>query len=273
MQKLYEFGFSSNKHFSQLKKLWNEVFGDPLQVIDSFFEKTVKPQNVFCAFYDGEPVSVLYAIESQVFFNGKSYKSYYVYAVCTKEGFRGKGLSSGLFKLLEKTARERDVSYLYLVPAEEGLFTFYEKMGYSTCFTYKEACVQKGVYPELDYQCEALTFDEYKRIKSNNLNVPYTAFNKDGFNGFYNYAENDMHCVYLKDEGFAVYETDNGKVIVHECIGNKGKLLSCIFSEVKNNVLYVREQALTNGKPYGMLKSLDGSPLFSNGFIGVSYGG
>ncbi len=272
MQKLFEFSFPSEKHFPALKKLWHDVFGDSECVINNFFEKTLNPQNVICAFYEDEPVSVLYAVDSRINVGGVFYKAYYVYAVCTKVEFRGNGLSLKTLEFLEKVAKERGYSYLFLVPAEAELFNFYKKAGYCACFTYKEECVLKKDFEECESTKIGFDYNKYKELKNKFHSVPYTFFEKQGFDSFCEFVGDEMKSVCI-DDGYAIYEMENNRVVVHECIGNKRELLSCIFYETDVQALYVREPSDENGRFYGMLKSLDGSPLFYNGFLGVSYGG
>jgi predicted acetyltransferase len=271
MQKLFDISFPSKKHFSALKKMWNDAFGDSMQIIDRFFE-TAELQNIICAFCDDEPVSALYAVDSQVSVNGELYKAYYVYAVSTKKEFRGRGLSLKILEFLERTARERGYSYLFLVPADNGLFELYKKSGFQTCFTYKEEWVSENDFLSTEYNECAFDYEKYRSLKEKFIPVPYTFFTEQGFSSFYGFVGDDMKLLCI-DSGYVVYETEGNKVIVHECIGDRQKLLSCIFSKINVDGVYVRGYSDENGKPYGMLKSLNGSPLFYNGFIGVSYGG
>ena len=74
MQRLYEVGFPSDEHIPALKKLWADVFNDEMQIIDNFFENTQNNANTICAFYEGVPVSMLFAIEGEIFIKPK--KSY-----------------------------------------------------------------------------------------------------------------------------------------------------------------------------------------------------
>ncbi len=272
MQKSYSIGYPEERHFPALKKLWEDVFGDSEKVINNFFDETSKKENIFCAFYGDEPVSVMYVVESNILSEKAECKAYYVYAVCTKEEHRGNSLMKKVFSFLESEARKRLVSYLFLVPAEESLFSLYESIGFSVGFTNKETLVKKPDSLINSFSSRNLSYEEYKGLREKYINVPQAILNESGFNSFYVPVGSDMNCISL-NEGYVLYEKENEKVIVHELCGEKEALLDAVFSATEADEILLREQTATCGKPYGMIKSLDGSPLFENGFFGISYGG
>lgn len=273
MQKSFSTGHPTDKHIPALKKLWVDVFGDAPKVVDNFFDKTAKPENVFCVFCDNEPVSVLYAIDSTIFLNGAEYKSYYVYAVCTHSDYRGNNLSAEVFSLLEKAAKQRGVSYLFLVPAEKSLFGMYERLGFSIGFKRRRQVVERKTYCHYEGDIQELSFSEYKKQRLMYCSMPQAVLDEGGFNSFYKPVGGNMRCFAVGAEGFVVYEKENNNVSVLEMIGDERALLSAVFGLTDVDELCVYGSAIAAAQPYGMLKSLDGSPTFDNGFFGVSYGG
>lgn len=271
MQKSFSVANPKPESFPLLKELWVETFGDSDNVINNFFEKTAKTQNIFCVFHEEKPVSVLYAIDSVIALDGKEYKAYYVYAVCTKKEYRGMGLMKGLFRELEKVAQNRGVSYLFLVPAEESLFGMYEKIGFKVGFTYKEQLLN-SFSCEITEEVKALSFNEYKAYRNSDISLPSAILNEEGFESFYKPVES-VCCFSVDDTGYAVFENDDDCVVVYELFGDKNILLSQIFKITNAKNLMLRGPCTHGGKPFGMVKSIDGSPCFENGFFGVPYGG
>ena len=111
-----------------LRKLWKTVFGDTDTFWDSFFTVAYSPER--CKYYaqDGEAICALYWFDCT--YDGG--KLAYIYAVATHPDHRGKGLAS---RLMEEThAHLRSLGYAgaVLKPAN-GLFPFYERLGYETC--------------------------------------------------------------------------------------------------------------------------------------------
>ncbi|MBR0536039.1 MAG: GNAT family N-acetyltransferase [Clostridia bacterium] len=274
MQKLYEFGFPTAEHIPSLKKMWIEVFGDDEYSVNSFFEKTQSNENTICAFYNGTPVSALYAVEAEIFFQKKSCSAYYIYGVCTHPDHRGKGLMREIMSSLEVVAKDRGISYLYLVPAEEALFSLYERLGYKTAFSLKEkefVNFDVGECPKYDL---GVNYIDYQNLRKEQCMCPITVLGEHGFECFLPQRPvGDLTVLSIPDEGYAVYEGQKDTIIVHELWGDREKLLRCVFDSSKESSLVLREPARCGGRPFGMLKSLDSSPLFENGFIGIPYGG
>ena len=111
-----------------LKHLWKTVFGDTDFFIDSFFDVAFSPDRYRCIEENGQIVSALYWLDC----SWQGQKIAYIYAVATHPDHRGRGLAS---RLLQDThAHLLDLGYAgaVLKPAE-GLFPFYERLGYRTC--------------------------------------------------------------------------------------------------------------------------------------------
>ena len=111
----------------QLKELWKAAFADTEEAIDTFFSIAYSPDRCRYLTQDGKIVCALYWFDAQ--YHG--YKLAYLYAVATLPAYRGKGLAS---RLIEQTHHHlKDLGYAgsVLKPAE-GLFPFYEKLGYIT---------------------------------------------------------------------------------------------------------------------------------------------
>ena len=62
----------------------------------------------------------------------------YIYAVATAEKFRGKGICHKLMEDTHKYLKEYGYEGAILVPGNEGLFRFYEGIGYRTCSYIRE---------------------------------------------------------------------------------------------------------------------------------------
>lgn len=270
MQKSFSVGCPGKEHIPSLKKMWADVFGDSEDIINNFFSKTAKTENIVCAFYGNEPVSVLYMIDSSVLLKGLEYKAYYIYAVCTRNDFRGNNLSTLTFKYLENVAKERGISYLFLVPAEKSLFGMYEKLGFGIGFTYCAKTEYRKDFPEYNGEISGLSFKDYKSYRSLLENIPYAILGEDGFRSFYNPVECDVNCISVNEKGFALYENNNGKITVYELFGDERILLSAVFKLTGATQVSVRRPSDENGKQYGMIKSLDGSEIFGNGFFGIA---
>ena len=87
MEKSFDVRFPLERDYEKLKKLWRTAFDDCEDSLDFFFKNTVSPERVLAVFWGDTPVSALYMLESEIVFRGKTYRSYYIYAVCTHPDF------------------------------------------------------------------------------------------------------------------------------------------------------------------------------------------
>lgn len=136
--------FSNPNDIQNIISLWQESFGDSERDIRFFLDYNYKPDNTLVIELDGKIVSMLFLLEGELRINCIDYPSYYLYAACTAESFREKGF---MFKLLNEAAsvaKSRKKDFICLKPAEDSLYTFYEKNGYITAFNKKILTLQKS---------------------------------------------------------------------------------------------------------------------------------
>lgn len=121
------YGIKDN--FTQLIEIWQEAFGDSEDLITAFLNETVRPDEIYVWVEEGVTAGVLYALPCTI--RGK--KGFYWYALATRKEYRCRGI---MRKLMEKAARDAEAagsSFIWLVPADEGLFRYYTQYG----FTYR----------------------------------------------------------------------------------------------------------------------------------------
>ena len=121
--------FPKEADISCLKELWKEAFGDTDDFIDLFFSLAFAKENSL-ALYDGDELAA-----ALYWFDGKvaDKRAAYIYGVATKKSKRGKGYSTALLKRCHELLKSEDYSAAILVPADEGLFNFYGRLGYRAC--------------------------------------------------------------------------------------------------------------------------------------------
>ncbi|MBR4030465.1 MAG: GNAT family N-acetyltransferase, partial [Clostridia bacterium] len=75
-----------------LKQIWKEIFKDPDDYIDLFFDKKMNLEYTFVARKDGEIVSTAYLINSPlVTDDSKIIPAFYMCGISTSQQARGKG--------------------------------------------------------------------------------------------------------------------------------------------------------------------------------------
>ena len=111
----------------QLRRLWQQAFGDTDDFLDSFFTLGFAPERSLCARQDGQIAAAMYWFDCRL----ENRKLAYVYAVATDKDFRGKGICTTMMANAHQRLAQRGYAGAVLVPCSESLFRFYEKMGYS----------------------------------------------------------------------------------------------------------------------------------------------
>lgn len=119
---------------AELRRIWQASFGDGEETLDAFFATGFAEDRYHCIREDGKPVSALYWFDC--FLNGR--KLAYLYAVATHPDCRGRGLAHRLMTETHEILKEKGYAGAILVPGEESLFAFYEKLGYSTATQVEE---------------------------------------------------------------------------------------------------------------------------------------
>lgn len=168
--------FANNKTAIEVISLWKQVFGDTDEYIKLFFSRQYKNENTLIHWVDGKVVASLQMIPYSIRFYGEVIPFYYLAGLCTLPQYRQKGYMKDLIYESFSIMRERNIPLSILVPAEEWLFEYYEKFGFSKTF-------EKST-DDLKFK----NFVETHQIESKNT---YTDFNKT-------YQEKDF-CV-LKSE-------------------------------------------------------------------------
>lgn len=111
----------------KLRSLWKTVFGDTDAFLDSFFSVAYSPERCRYLTAGDDVVSALYWFDCEY----EGGKLAYLYAVATDPNHRGKGLASQLLKKTHDHLKNTGYAGAVLKPAN-GLFPFYERLGYQT---------------------------------------------------------------------------------------------------------------------------------------------
>ncbi len=128
---------SLKSDYDGLISLWKEAFGDGEEAIRMFLDSRYKPENTVVAEEDGEIVSMLFLLEGKFIIKGIIYSSYYLYAAATAKSKQNRGLMAKLLAYAENLASSRNIDFICLKPANEGLYGYYNRFGYKTVFTAK----------------------------------------------------------------------------------------------------------------------------------------
>ena len=122
----------------QLRALFTEAFHDEA-FTDLFFSRGYAPTRCLGAFA-GALLAALHWFDCTL--DGK--KAAYIYGIAAWEAQRGRGIGSALIRAAVENLCREGYETILLVPAEEGLFGYYERFGFRTAGTIREVRMTAG---------------------------------------------------------------------------------------------------------------------------------
>ena len=122
----------------RLRALFTEAFSDA-GFTDLFFRTAYAPERCLAAF-DGELLAALHWFDCCL--DGK--RAAYIYGIAAFESCRGRGIGSRLIRAALEHLRGEGYGPILLVPAEERLFGYYERLGFRAVSTIREETVTAG---------------------------------------------------------------------------------------------------------------------------------
>lgn len=150
--------FPKTKDVPALRSLWREAFGDSEEFLDAFTATAMDASRCFTAKADGQLAGMLYWFACTC----RGRKVAYLYAVATAKAFQGQGICHKLMDHTHRYLAGLGYAGTLLVPGEESLFGFYEKMGYrSFCSMRDFPCTAHGEPPLL----RPIDGTEYGRLR------------------------------------------------------------------------------------------------------------
>ena len=155
--------FADRNDKTQLEKMWQSIFLEEPQVVESFFENVFDFTVTPVIKIDNEIVSSLFLLDCKI----GDYKGKCVYCAMTKYAHRGKGYMKELLDFSYNYCKENSFDFLFLVPAEKSLFDYYKTCGFITFGVSRVHTINDTIPPERELlKCE-------NEIKFDNSVVEY----------------------------------------------------------------------------------------------------
>ncbi len=152
--------WAHKKDIPYLKRLMKEIFGDQDYYINLFFHYKFE-ENVLVYEVDSQIISTVYLLPAKIYLKEKFHPITYLYACATKPLFRGKGVMGKLLNESFNIACQNENIGVFLLPASESLYTFYEKNLFAPFF-YKK----KSLYQRQQFMDTTSTIDKFEIINA-----------------------------------------------------------------------------------------------------------
>lgn len=118
--------FAEKRDIAELTALWQTVFDEDKEVCEIFFESVFPLSRALIYRENGEIVSSLFLLNCSL----GEFAGLCIYCAMTRSDFRGKGYMKKLLSFADGYRKEKQLDFLFLVPAEESLFEYYKKCGF-----------------------------------------------------------------------------------------------------------------------------------------------
>ena len=119
----------------ETRAIWKLVFEDSEQFMDLYFSKVYKSEYNICCQIDHKVVAALQTLPYTMYYHGQLVKTVYVSGVSTHPDYRKQDIGNNLMRQAHFHVYFHDVIFSTLIPAEEWLYGWYERCGYSKCIT------------------------------------------------------------------------------------------------------------------------------------------
>jgi len=213
----------------EVKKLWNLCFGDDEAFTELYFSKRYSDEVNVVIEENGNIISALQILPYPMTFCGEIISTGYISGACTHPDYREKGAMKRL--LLKSFARmqNNEVPLTTLIPAEEWLFSYYSKMGYTPVFEYlNKTFIVEELKPSSEY-----TVSKY---------TSQSCLHEEVYSFFDENMKKRPYCIQHSYNDFLVIMDDlklgSGELLVAKL---KGEIKGLLFCYVKENRLHVPE--------------------------------
>lgn len=237
--------------FEDLKKLFEESFNLKKNEVDFFFENKFKLDNCITCLRDGKLTSALHMFYNNIICkNSKKCKAYYLYGAATFPQYRNQGFMTKTINFANSLALNENCKYSVLLPENENLMCFYEKIGYQSFFKtnfLKFNC--DNLKKIVDFE-KLYNTDEFGKFEDDIDKFNYLNFEKIR-EKFYN----SLYDVFWDTNSikFAIKENNfcRGKVILRE-----NSYAICHYQHLEKDTVEILELALSDSKNTKELKFL-----------------
>lgn len=124
----------SKARIPDMKELWLEAFPEDSEFVDVFFRDLYKPSKTLLR-YDGKTLaSMLFWFDVKIKYKKRVFKGAYLYGVATRLSERHAGHFTALHSHFTELLKSKKYKFIATLPANDRLFSFYKRLGYTLSF-------------------------------------------------------------------------------------------------------------------------------------------
>lgn len=115
---------------AELVSLWSVCFQEPLRPVHFFFNNIFRPEDCLIYRVEEKAAAMVHFLPAYVAEGKNKVQAHYIYAAATLPEYRSHGHMARLLDAAALEGKRRGDRYSIVLPANPGLYRFYEKAGY-----------------------------------------------------------------------------------------------------------------------------------------------
>ncbi len=263
----------NNSIKAQVRKLWECCFNDTPEFTDLYFSKRYTDERNIVIEKENKVVSALQLLPYPLTFYNSTLQSWYISGAATFPEYRNQGVMKDLISSSFYRMQQNGIPISILIPADEWLFSYYEKSGYATVFYSDTKTIKKSDFSYASsnlYKIKQHT--EYSREVQHYLNRKL----KEKRSAIL-HPEEDLQVI-LADlslvdgrvitlekgseiEGLAILWKKKNRIYINELLTDseeiEKELFYYLFTKDIDEIHRTQASTQEEGKPLGMLRIID----------------
>ncbi|MGN0142774.1 MAG: GNAT family N-acetyltransferase [Roseburia sp.] len=240
-----------------IRRLWQTCFGDGEAYIDFYLTRRMDWETMLVIYEDGIPVSMASFLPAEYVTGGEYIPAWYVYAVATLPEYRGRGYAGEIIECAKRLFQ----GPLVLMPAEDSLVAFYERLGFVQSFGDSRAARLPSADARLALKAKLPPADADAALKEGRTGTgtgtetaKIVGLREVTPEEYLRTRDARLFCEgYVRwDEAAIRYAMDINRFLGGDavgCISEDGRLTDVVMYHVSDGVLYVEESTFAGKLP------------------------
>lgn len=145
-------GFAEWGMRAELARLWQVCFHEPGRYPNYFLNNCFRPENCLVYRVSGTIAAAVYLLPARIALGNGRAQAHYIFAAGTLPRFRSHGYMASLLAYAAICGAERGDRYSAVLPADDPLYSFYERNGYFDYYKIRAVTISRGRLQELASQ-------------------------------------------------------------------------------------------------------------------------
>lgn len=134
---------------AELAQLWQVCFHEPGRYPDYFLNNYFRPEDCLVYRVSGKIAAAVYLLPAGVSDGKKPVQAHYIFAAGTLPQFRSRGFMASLLAYAALYGAKRGDRYSVVLPADQPLYSFYERNGYFDYYKIRLVQIPRGRLEDL----------------------------------------------------------------------------------------------------------------------------